>query len=104
MRYSPLAVAFVPVCRLWGQLMQRWGPPVPSLPDAAEAAALKAAATAANLASRIHQADLASRAMLSAALEHVRQVSWHVTLRSAHAHSPRRPVVTCTTRSFESAT
>jgi hypothetical protein len=33
------------------------------------------AATAANLASKVHQADLASRAMLNAALEYVQAVS-----------------------------
>lgn len=48
---------------------------MPPLPDPSEQEAVKAAATAANLASRVHQADLASRAMLSAALEHVHPVS-----------------------------
>ena len=62
-------------CRLWKQLLQHWGHPVPSLPDPAELEAVRAAATAANLASRVHQADLASRAMLNAALEHVQAVS-----------------------------
>jgi hypothetical protein len=60
--------------RLWAQLLQHWGRPVPALPDASELAASKLAATAANLASRVHQADLASRAMLNAALEHVHKV------------------------------
>jgi hypothetical protein len=72
----PLGQQNIRACmrRLWAQLLQHWGRPVPPLPDASELAASKLAATAANLASRVHQADLASRAMLNAALEHVHKV------------------------------
>lgn len=64
--------------RLWVLLLQYWGPPVPTpLPegdDSPELQSVRAAATAANLASRVHQADIASRALLGAALDSVQQV------------------------------
>lgn len=58
--------------KLWELLLHSWGPPVPSLPSADAAAIEHAAATAANLASRVHQADLSSRAMLHAVLSGMR--------------------------------
>lgn len=67
------------------------------MPDPAELEALKDACTAANLSSRVHQADLASRAMLNAVLEQIPTVSfarkWSHAATSTRIQYPGHPGV-----------